>query len=153
MTTIVENQERETQVKEDIDFLFSHFEGRQRLFPRKMSTFTSNGKQFTVYNEEQILDACIQSNFLDCRLSAYPVLEDELLQAPNLIFIDLDLQSNLKELERDLERTLKIIRQGLNGCEQTILWTGNGYHLYIVLDVRPLELIEELKELSDKPSE
>ena len=56
----VENQEK---VKEGINFLLSHFEGRQRLFPRKMSTFASNGKQFTVYNKEQILNACIKSNF------------------------------------------------------------------------------------------
>ena len=33
-----------------------------------MSTFASKGKQFTVYNKEQILDACIKSNFQ--RLSA-----------------------------------------------------------------------------------
>ena len=91
MTITVENQEREEKVKEGIDFLLSHFEGRQRLFPRKMSTFTSKGKQFIVYNKEQILDACIKSNFIDCRLNAYPVLEDGLLQAPNIIFIDLDL--------------------------------------------------------------
>ena len=39
MTTLtIENQEiREKRVKEGIDFLLSHFEGRQRLFPRKMS--------------------------------------------------------------------------------------------------------------------
>jgi hypothetical protein len=30
---------------------------------------------------------------------------------------------------------------------------GNGYHIYIVLNARPLELITELRELSDKPSE
>ena len=113
-----------------------------------MSTFASNGKQFTVYNKEQILDACIKSNFKDCRLNAYPVLEDGLLQAPNVIFIDLDLQSNLKELDKNLEKTLKIIKQKLNGFEPTVLWTGNGYHVYIVLDIRPLELVEELKELS-----
>ena len=141
MTTIVENQEREIKVKEGIEFLLSHFEGRQRLFPRKMSTFASQGKQFTVYNKEQILDACIKSNFIDCRLNAYPVLEDELLQAPNIIFIDLDLQSNLKELNKNLDKTLKIIKQKLNGFEPTVLWTGNGYHIYIVLDIRPLELI------------
>ena len=41
----VENQEK---LKEGINFLLSHFEERQRLFPRKMSTFASNGKQFTV---------------------------------------------------------------------------------------------------------
>jgi hypothetical protein len=33
------------------------------------------------------------------------------------------------------------------------LWTGNGYHIYIVIDTRPLELIKELSELSKKPSE
>ena len=151
--TVQNNQNREEKVKEGIDFLLSHFEGRQRLFPRKMSTFSSNGKQFTVYNKEQILDACIKSNFKDCRLNGYPGLEDGVLQAPNIIFIDLDLKYNLKELERDLEKTLKIIKQKLNGFEPTVLWTGNGYHLYIVLDIRPLELIEKLKELSDKPSE
>ena len=150
-TTTIDNQEE--KVKQGIDFLLSHFEGRQRLFPRKMSTFATNGKQFTVYNKEQILDACIKSNFIDCRLNAYPVLEDGLLQAPNIIFIDLDLQSNLKELKKYLDKTLKIIKQKINGFEPTVLWSGNGYHIYIVLDVRPLELIEELRELSDKPSE
>ena len=50
MTITYKKQESETQVKEGIDFLLSHFEGRQRLFPRKMSTSTSQGKQFIVYN-------------------------------------------------------------------------------------------------------
>ena len=80
MTTTVENQEE--KVKEGIDFLLSHFEGRQRLFPRKMSTFASKGKQFIVYNKEQILNACIKSNFKDCRLNAYPVLEDGCIASP-----------------------------------------------------------------------
>lgn len=152
MTTITtENQEE--KVKEEIDFLLSHFEGRQRLFPRKMSTYASNGKQFTVYNKEQIVVECIKSNFVDCRLNAYPILEDGLLQAPNLIFIDLDLQPNLKELNKNLDKTLKTIKQKLNGLKPTVFWTGNGYHIYIVLDVRPLELIEELRELSNEPSE
>ena len=91
MTIAIEKQEREKQVKEGIDFLLSHFEGRQRLFPRKMSTSTSKGKQFTVYTKEQILYECIKSNYIDCRLNAYPILEDGILQAPNVIFIDLDL--------------------------------------------------------------
>ena len=153
MTVIVENQSKEQKVKDGIDFLLSHFTERQRLFPRKMSTFASKGTQFTIYNKEQILNACIKSNFLDCRINAYPVLEDELLQAPNVIFIDLDLQSNLNELNKNLEKTLKIIKQKLKGCQPTVLGTGNGYHIYIVLDIRPLELIEEIRELSDKPSE
>ena len=53
MTTTIENQDIiEEKVKEGIDFLFSHFEGRQRLFPRKISTLASKGKQFIVYNKE-----------------------------------------------------------------------------------------------------
>jgi hypothetical protein len=151
--TVQNNQGIEEKLNEGIDLLLSHFEGRQKLFPRKMSTFASQGKQFIVYNKEQILSACIKSNFLDCRLNAYPVLEDGLLQAPNIIFIDLDLQSNLKELIRNLDKTLKIIKQKLNGFKPTVLWTGNGYHIYIILDIRALESIKELKELSDNPSE
>lgn len=153
ITTTVENKERENKVKEGINFLLSHFEGRQRLFPRKMSTLSSNGRQFTVYTKEQILNACIKSNCIDCRLNAYPIFEEGLLQAPNIIFIDLDLQSNSKELNKNLDKALKIIKHKLNGFVPTILWTGNGYHIYIVLDVRPLELIEELKKLTSQPSE
>lgn len=158
MTITIEYQEtREEKVKDGINFLLSHFEGRQRLFPRKMSTSTSKGKQFTVYNKEQILDGCIKSNFIDCRLNAYPVLEDRVLQAPNIIFIDLDLptkhEDNLKELDKTLDKTLKIIKQKLNDYRSTVLRTGNGYHIYIVLNIKPLELIKELKELSDKPSD
>ncbi|HSF49231.1 MAG TPA: DNA primase noncatalytic subunit PriX [Nitrososphaeraceae archaeon] len=152
ITSTVEKQDREKKVNDGIDFLLSHFEGRQRLFPRKMSTFASKGKQFTVYNKEQILNACIISNFLDCRINAYPVLEERLFQAPNIIFIDLDLSSDLKKLDKNLEKTLKIIKQKLDGFNPTVLWTGNGYHIYIVLDVRPLELIEELRELSNESS-
>lgn len=160
MMTTFDNKDREEKVKEGIDFLLSHFQNRQKLFPRKMSTLASKGKQFTVYNEEQIFQECKKSNFIDCRLNAYPILEDGLLQAPNIVFIDLDLptkfqdyESNLKELNRTLEKSIKIINQRLSGCQPTILWTGNGYHVYIVLDIGPLEKIVELKELSNKPSE
>lgn len=144
-----ENQEN---VKEGIEFLLSHFEGKQRLFPRKMSTFASNGKQFTVYNKEHIIDACIKANFIDCRINGYSILEDGLLQAPNVIFIDLDISSNLMQLNRNLKKTLKIIKEKLNGFEPTVLWSGNGYHIYMVLDIRPLELIEQFRELSNEPS-
>lgn len=108
---VQKHQNRKDEVKDGIDFLLSHFECRQRLFPRKMSTFASNGKQFIVYNREQILQSCRISQFKDCRLSVYTVLEEGLLQTPNIIFIDLDLptgsqdyQDNLKELEKNLDK-------------------------------------------------
>jgi hypothetical protein len=159
------NIERISQVTQGIDFILSHFEGRQQLFPRKISTSFSNNRQFTVYNKEQILDECTKADFIDCRINAYPVLNNDNylsysnMQAPNLIFIDLDLEKSLPyqnaitRLEKLKNRSLKTIKERLNGSQPTILWTGNGYHIYIVIDSRPLELIKELSELSKKPSE
>ena len=158
-------EERINKVEEGIDFILSHFEKRQQLFPRKMSTSFSNNRQFTVYNKEQVLNECIKSNFIDCRINAYPVLENNThhsysnIQAPNLIFIDLDLDKNLSYgesmtmLEKSKNKSIKAIKERLIDSQPTILWTGNGYHIYIVIDTRPLELIKELSELSQKPSE
>jgi hypothetical protein len=155
------NFEQISKVKEGIDFIFSHFEGRQPLFPRKMSTSLSNGRQFIVYNQKHILNECIRTNFLDCRINAYPVLIDsEYQQAPNIIFIDLDLissdnsyQRNLEKLDKTLDKVLRNIESILRGCRPTVLWTCNGYHIYIVVNTRPLELIVELSQLSKNPSE
>jgi len=158
----VETKElRKAKVKEGIRFILTHFEGRQPLYPRKMSTSLSQGRQFTIYYEEQILNECIKSNFTDCRLNAYPVLSDDdmatAIQAPNLIFIDIDLptddyEDSLFELSKTLSRSLKLINHKLEGCTPTVLWTGNGYHIYIVLDTRPLGLITDLVKLSSHPS-
>jgi hypothetical protein len=131
-----------------------------------MSTALSQSRHFTVYNEKQILDECIKSNFIDCRLNAYPVLLDDddivaCIQAPNIIFIDIDLtqglqrnnyEHSLSELNNTLNRTLDTIKKRLDGFSPTVLWTGNGYHIYIVLDTRPLELITDLTKLSTEPS-
>jgi hypothetical protein len=127
-----------------------------------MSTSLSQGRQFTVYNEEQILNECIKSNFIDCRLNAYPVLSgDDLpstsLHAPILIFIDIDLpdgnyENSLLKSKKTLSQSLGRIKHKLEGCNPTVLWTGNGYHIYIALDTKPLELITDLVKLSSHPS-
>jgi hypothetical protein len=148
------------KVKEGINFILSHFEGRQPLFPRKMSTLLSNGRQFTVYDQKQILHECIKANFIDCRINAYPIQMDSgLLQAPNVIFIDLDLipsdnnyQKSLEKINRILNKILRNIESRLDGCRPTVLWTGNGYHIYIAVNTRPLELIVELSQLCKNPS-
>jgi hypothetical protein len=154
-------KQRIAKVKEGVKFILTHFEGRQSLFPRKMSTLLSQGRQFTVFDKEQILNECIKANFTDCRLNGYPVLSDDdistAVQAPNLIFIDIDFatddyENSLSESSKTLSKSLKIIKNKLEGFTPTVLWTGNGYHIYIVLDTRPLELITELTELSRQPS-
>ncbi len=152
--------ERTDKVKEWIKFILYHFEGRQQLFPRKMATAFSNNCQFTVYTFDQILNECIKANFIDCRVNAYPVLADSTipLQASNIIFIDIDLNEDLpceealKQLDRSKNKSIRTIKDKLDNCKPTVLWTGNGYHIYIVLETRPLELIKELKELSNEPS-
>ncbi|WP_148686799.1 DNA primase noncatalytic subunit PriX [Candidatus Nitrosocosmicus hydrocola] len=158
-------KERIKKVKEGIDFILSHFEGRQQLFPRKISTAFSNNGQFTVYNKEQILNECIKADFMDCRINAYPVLDKNdclsysNIQSPNIIFIDFDLDKSLPyqkaitKLEKTKNRSIQTIKERLIGSQPTILWTGNGYHIYIVINTRPLELIKELSELSKNPSE
>ncbi len=75
-----------------IDFILSHFDSSSGQFPRKMMTLRSNG-QFTVNTKQEILMRCVQSDFKDCRINAYPetiVKEGILIQSPNFIFVDLD---------------------------------------------------------------
>jgi hypothetical protein len=154
-------EERTNKVRKGVEFIFSHFESRQQLFPRKMSTAFSNGRQFTVYSKYRILNECIKSNFLDCRINAFPDLPYSRIpiHAPNIVFIDLDLSKDLqyadalKQLNKAKNKSLKTIKERLRDCKPSVLWTGNGYHIYIVLNTRPLDLIRELKELSSKPSE
>jgi hypothetical protein len=163
------DEEKAAKVKQGIRFILSHFEGRQQLFPRKMSTALSQGRQFIVYSEDQILTECEKAGFVDCRLNAYFISEESQFdafnifsaQAPNIIFIDIDLpkdyeskeEEGIIKLNKTLKNTLNMIKKKLDGCKPTVLWTGNGYHVYIVLNTRPLELITELTDLSDKPSE
>ena len=72
----------------------------------KCQTAYSNGRQCTVYSREQILKECIKSNFIDCRINAYPVSDESYLQAPNIIFIGLDLSRDLT-IEEDIKRLEK----------------------------------------------
>lgn len=62
------------------------------------------------------------------------------MPAPNLVFIDLDLDKNLpyQEAKRKLEKlksnSIKTIKEKLDGGQPTILWTGNGYHIYLPIN-------------------
>lgn len=98
-----------------------------------MMTF-SRSWQFSVTSKKDIYLECDKSNFIDCRINAYPECMNYggiIRQSPNLVFIDLDISNfdqNQKRLDSALARTYKKI-QGFGGSP-TILWTGNGYHLY-----------------------
>ena len=52
-------------IESGIDFILSHFD-ESLLFPRKISTYKSNNKQFLVRTREEVIDAFIDVKF--CRL-------------------------------------------------------------------------------------
>jgi hypothetical protein len=128
------DEERAAKVKQGIRFILSHFEGRQQLFPRKMSTTLSQGRQFIVYSEDQILHECEKAGFVDCRLNAYSVSEELQsnefnifsAQAPNIIFIDIVLSKGYESKEEEgiiklnkiLKITLSIIERKLMAVNQ-----------------------------------
>lgn len=76
-----------------------------------------------VYNQEQTLNECVKTNFIDCS-NAYPAIEPRILQAPNMIFIDIDLihsgnnyQNHVNKLNKSLRKILRNIESKLNGCK------------------------------------
>ena len=74
-----------------IDFILTHL--TEPLFPRTISTYRSEGRQFEVFSKEEMIKAFEQSDFLDCRVNAYPSYTEYKginRQAPNFLFIDLD---------------------------------------------------------------
>jgi len=125
------------------DYILKHFE--EPIFPRTISTKLTNNRQYLVYSKEEALARFEQANFLDCKINAYPNrIEWKGLnrQAPNFLFIDLDLgkfKSRLA-LDRALAKTLRDINVKFNvTVTPTVLWSGNGYHIYLPVEASILE--------------
>jgi len=123
-------------IESELDFILSHFDNQEFLFPRKISTYKSNNKQFIVRSKQEIIDSFISSNLVDCKINAYLYLtEYKGIQRykPNFIFIDLD-KNNFKtsiSFENALSNILENIREKLGyDAQPTILETGGGYHVY-----------------------
>ncbi|HKO63671.1 MAG TPA: hypothetical protein VJU13_00590 [Candidatus Nitrosocosmicus sp.] len=129
-----------------IDFILSHFKSSTGLFPRKMITYSSKGP-ISIKSKEEILQRCREANFKECLLNAYPeILENNgtLIQSPNFILIDLDLSLcktclyPIRKLNYLLKQTLIQIKKEIYG-QPTVLWTGNGYHIYLPVQVPILD--------------
>jgi hypothetical protein len=118
-----------------------------------VSTFKSQGKQFEIFNKGAMFRAYEDSEFIDCRVNAYPsYIEYKGIQRypPNFIFADLDLLLTRTEqsLDKALSDTLRVIRFKLNGSP-TVLWTGNGYHIYQPIDAVILEQFSQFEEFEN----
>ncbi len=100
--------------------------------------------QFSINSREDITQRYKEAQFVDCRINAYPeTIEKDgiLVQPPNFIFIDLDLSNfgnDRKKLDKIKNSTLRKMEQ-LNGSHPTVTWTGNGYHIYLPIEVPVLD--------------
>jgi hypothetical protein len=148
-----------------LDYILGHF--RQPLWPRTISTRTTEGKQIVVGSREEALARFIQSTWLDCRISAYPVKATanpsalERFQGltyitPRNLIVMIDLDKGTFKSERALGLALTKTLHNINSVlglglginvEPTVLWSGNGYHIYLALDSQGI-ILENVKEFS-----
>jgi hypothetical protein len=139
-------------IENGLDFILSHFE--EPIWPRTVYTKTL-GIQIPVYSKQEAIARFNQSNYLDCRINAYPDYTEWQginRQSPNFIFIDLD-RSNFKtekEYKAAVDQTLKNIKEILGG-NPTVLFTGNGVHIYLPMQDFLFEQ-EEIFSKFDQPS-
>src|SRR6185437_5277579 len=119
-------------VDQNLDFIISHFQ--TPMFPRNIMT-KALGRQKEVFNKKEVLDQFTISDYEDCRINAYPSFTkygDINRTPPSFIIIDLDLKDyrhSKDKLDRSVRRVLKKIEVDIHG-HPTVLWTGNGYHIY-----------------------
>ncbi|MGD1837092.1 MAG: DNA primase noncatalytic subunit PriX [Nitrososphaeraceae archaeon] len=113
------------------------------------------GYQKEVFSKDEALQYFKESNYIDCRINAFPSFTDyKGIQRypPDFIFIDLDRNNfkTEKSLDLALKNTLKNIYEKSDGFP-TVLFTGGGYHIYQPIDSLVLETINIFNEF-DNPS-
>jgi hypothetical protein len=139
-------------IDKNLDFILSHFE--EPIFPRNIMTKTL-GRQTEVFNKKEVLDQFTRSNYEDCRINAYPSFtkyKDINRTAASFVIIDLDLKDSgysRDRLDRLVNRVLKKIKAVMHG-HPTVLWTGNGYHIYQPMAGFILEKEERFARLADR---
>ncbi len=127
---------------ESFKFILNHF-NQDRLFPRTIMT-KKLGYQKEVFSKEEAMQFFEESDFIDCRINAFPSYIDyKGIQRypPDFIFIDLDKNNfkTEKSFESTLTKTLKNMNEKLDGAYPTVLYTGGGYHIYQPIDAFVLE--------------
>lgn len=121
----------DSTVIEGLEFILSHLE--EPLFPRTISTKTTEGRQILVNSRQEVLARFKQAEYKDCRINAFPSYTEhrgKTIQKSNFIFIDID--RNQFTDDESLERAVKQCLDKLKEVHAypTVLDTGNGYHIY-----------------------
>lgn len=146
----------ERQITKGLDFILSHLSKPD--WPRTISTRLTEGSQFTVHSRLEALSYFKDSNYLDCRISAYNPGSSTV----DFIMIDMD-RSNFKskqELNNANIRTLSKISKTFRIHNKsnklaTVIWSGNGYHCYIPADSngKILERMTKFKKFKEPSKE
>jgi hypothetical protein len=141
---------------EGLDFIISHLQ--EPMWPRTISTKATYGRQVTVNSREEALAYFKAANHLDCRINAYPYWRPSTLSdfigvkntiPPSLLMIDLDLSDFNGEaniIKAALRKILRRISQLLSSIP-TVIWSGNGYHIYVPIRAVVLEDIKEFTNI------
>jgi hypothetical protein len=64
--------------------------------------------------------------YIDCKINAFSSID---YPVPEFIFIDIDKNDSVNA-DAISDKTLKNIEEKLDGLNPTVLYTGNGYHIY-----------------------
>jgi Primase X len=154
-------------VVDGLTYILNHFQ--QPLWPRTISTKATKGRQVVVSSREEALAYYTAANLLDCRISAYPSAAMKnpsvvgrfagipTVTARNIaIMIDLDRQNFKTDsgLNSALSKTLQKINQLESNLIPTIIWSGRGYHIIVVLDSNNVNLEYEkiFADMTSQPS-
>src|SRR5438270_12044041 len=68
----------EETIRENINFILSHFENQHELFPRTIMTLKTRGQRKIEYesdiqiSKEKIFEYFKKSDFTDCKINAFP---------------------------------------------------------------------------------
>ena len=152
MTHTEATVDKENLIETNLDFVIEHLS--DPLFPRTIMT-KALGYQKEVFNKHELLAYFKASNYKDCRINAYPAYTEYKginLTAPSFIMIDLDLKDfelSIEKLDKILNKTLTKINDVFHGSHPTVLWTGNGYHVYQPVRGFILEEIDRFASLID----
>jgi hypothetical protein len=155
--SVVDYKELEKKVAEGLDFIIYHL--KEPIWPRTISTKTTEGRQIPIHSKQEALAWYKAANFLDCRISAYPC-DYANGKISNRQTIDLDMvdidQSNFRSrqaLDTAESKTLTKIEDTF-GVDYTPseLWSGNGYHIIIPIESR--YILEDTAQFSkyEEPS-
>ncbi|MGI0045154.1 MAG: hypothetical protein ACRD47_15725, partial [Nitrososphaeraceae archaeon] len=146
----------ESQVTNGLEFILSHLS--KPYWPRTISTRLTACGQFTAHSRLEALSYFKDSNYLDCRISAY----NQKGGTVDFIMIDIDrsMFKSKQELNNANTRTLSKIStvfriRNKSIKPTTVLGSGNGYHLYIPADSQGkiLERMPKFKKFKEPSKE